>query len=98
MGKGAVVLQGVGEGAVEGAGEGVGVASLLVKEQDASAPFRGGRGWAGQLRSEPCCCGLNALKSMAAVNMPADVSFAANLAAARPTHFLQTTNEFGGKR
>lgn len=93
---------------MQGCGEGVGVAGLLVEEEDAgSFAFGFGRGGSrrrrrrrrgkGDLRREPRCCEFDALERVPAIDVPCDVLLAAGLAPAGPAHLFQAADELGGK-
>ena len=91
---------------MEGCGEGVGVAGLLVEEEDAgSFAFGFGRGGSrrrrrrgkGDLRREPRCSEFDALERVPAIDVPCDVLLAAGLAPAGPAHLFQAADELGGK-
>ncbi len=96
MGEGPRVLEGGGEGAVEGSGEGGGVARLLVEEEDAGGCCGVG-GCGGDLGGEPGGGELDALERVAAVDVPGYVFLAAGFAAAGPVDLFETADEFGGE-
>lgn len=97
MGEGALVLECVGEGAVEGCGEGVGVAGLLVEEEDAGGFGFVGRVRMGDLGCEPRCCEFDAFERVPAVDVPCYVLLAAGFAPAGPAHLFQAADEFSGE-
>ncbi len=89
-----LVVQRGRKGAVKGFGKRVGVAGLLVEEEDAcSVPGLRGR----DLRSEPGACYFDAFERVAAVHVPRNVLLAADFAAAGPAHFFKTADEFWRK-
>lgn len=108
--EGSFVPEGGGEGAVEGCGEGVGVAGLLVEEEDAGSfgfgfgfGRGGGRGRSrrgggkGDLGREPRCCEFDALERVPAIDVPCDVLLAAGFAPAGPADLFQAADEFRGE-
>lgn len=102
MREGAAVIEGVGEGAMQGAGESSGVARLLVEDEDRFWPGfvargRVGNGWFvdGDLGREPLGGDVDTLKRVAAVDIPGDVRLASGFAPAGPLDVLEAGDESG---